>query len=51
MTFGRTVLFIFGATLIVDSDASDCGYGGCTIGIGPEVAIVWSKEEAILRLT
>ena len=41
-----------GATRIVYSDASDCGYGGYSVEIDPEVAHgSWSKEEAILSST
>jgi hypothetical protein len=44
--------FESGATRVVYSDASDCGYGGYFVEIGPEFAHGnWSKDEAVLSLT
>lgn len=43
-------LFIPGATRIVYSDASDSGYGGYMVKLGPDIAHgQWSVAEALLH--
>lgn len=49
---GQPIWFKSGATRVVYSDASDRGYGGYSVELGPEVAHGnWSKEEAIQSST
>jgi hypothetical protein len=49
---GKPIWFNPGATRIVYSDASDSGYGGYVVELGPEVAHgQWSEAEALLSST
>lgn len=49
---GKPIWFNPGATRIVYSDASESGYGGYMVELGPEIAHgQWSEAEALLSST
>ena len=49
---GQPIWFESGVTRIVYSDASDTGYGGYSVEVGPQIAQgSWSKHEASLSST